>query len=961
MRDKSRPMRDTKELPPTDGDRDNLKNVEIGDLCLSVGNASEALAYYKKAFTEIPPNDRNVKFEVALKILACLKRQARFKDALTFIASIEKIFEGESKSSLLIEKASLLCHLGKYTEAKQVCKDAAQGLEGNSVLSSTMYLVLGHIFSRICQWRQAIRCFKKAAALASICEDSNILGNAYNNLGIAYKNLCRFRVSSILLRRAVKVANAQHDSASLAVRLLNLSVTLFKAGEIVEADSAIDECMKIASRINLRRIQSLALICKARTELIKGSPPHALELIRRATKVAQDLGDRRMLAIAYETHGEILTVQGKLQEAEQILRQSLPLIRSERDVHAELSTRLGEVALLKGNHSQAAEFAREALKIAFKIGDKYEAGRAIRILAMARQDESVCRRLLEKASALFGASEARLERAITLLRLAGLRSTGNDDAIALLSEAIRRFEISHAVRYKTEALCLFSSRYLDCGKLSEATRCLKEAEEIAGQGNHEKRMVRDIRQKLDREISELLSPRRLGRYDTFDSLHSSLSKAVGADILILARFGERTEIVGCVGIPSGRAHRIAERLKDRDLPLVSSSPKEDMGTDFESIGGIVALPVTSAGKRGVLIVGWTDSCSFRLRFDPSLVVKMRLDIGQVSRMLARATISSLNSVPVCICGIITRDIRMKEIIFSLPRIAKSSANVLITGETGTGKELVARALHALSERASARFVAQNCAALPEHLLESELFGHSKGAFTGAGKTKQGLLEVADGGTFFLDEISEISVGIQAKMLRVIECGEIRRVGETSVKKVDVRFISATNKDLLEEVEKGRFRKDLYYRLNVVSIKLPPLRDRRDDIPLLARVFLARFSAKTGKRLRGIHEDALEALISYDWPGNVRELENEIERAVTIADDGSWLSVDMLSQSISQVDRPAKGLSLKSELMLIERKRIVAALTKHNWNKTRAARELGDISRPALIAKMRRLGIPLSPG
>jgi Nif-specific regulatory protein len=250
--------------------------------------------------------------------------------------------------------------------------------------------------------------------------------------------------------------------------------------------------------------------------------------------------------------------------------------------------------------------------------------------------------------------------------------------------------------------------------------------------------------------------------------------------------------------------------------------------------------------------------------------------------------------------------------------------------------------------------------LPEQLLESELFGHRAGAFTGAKGEKKGLLEVAEGGTFFLDEIGDVSASIQAKMLRAIETREIRRLGDTVSRSIDARFLSATNKNLEEEVEAGRFRGDLYYRLNVVAVNLPPLRDRHQDVELLSLFFLARFARKIGKSVKGISCDAMRAMIAYNWPGNVRQLENEVEKSVTMVESGGTITADLLSSCITGAKQEKRSLGLKDELRIVERRRIVEALKRCAWNKTHAARLLGDLSRPALIAKMKRLGIPLKP-
>lgn len=251
-------------------------------------------------------------------------------------------------------------------------------------------------------------------------------------------------------------------------------------------------------------------------------------------------------------------------------------------------------------------------------------------------------------------------------------------------------------------------------------------------------------------------------------------------------------------------------------------------------------------------------------------------------------------------GIIGNSAPMQEVYKLIRQVAASNATVLLRGESGTGKELVARAIHRNSSRAKGPFVAVSCAALPETLLESELFGHEKNAFTGATSQKQGRFELAHQGTLFLDEIAEISPAVQVKLLRVLQEREFERLGGTKPIKVDVRLIAATNKDLKQLVERKAFREDLYYRLHVIEIYLPPLRERREDIPLLVEHFLNRFNQQNGRRLKGATPEAMELLMRYDWPGNVRELENTVERAVVLSDpDAEWLTPELLPQSVIQ--------------------------------------------------------------
>ena len=279
------------------------------------------------------------------------------------------------------------------------------------------------------------------------------------------------------------------------------------------------------------------------------------------------------------------------------------------------------------------------------------------------------------------------------------------------------------------------------------------------------------------------------------------------------------------------------------------------------------------------------------------------------------------------------------------QVAPSTATVLIQGESGTGKELIADAIHHGSPRREQAFVKVNCAALPEHLLESELFGHERGAFTGAVARKEGRFELAHGGTLFMDEIGDISVAMQAKLLRVLQSGEFERVGGTRTLKVDVRLVAATNTDLAGLVREKRFREDLYYRLNVITIQLPTLRERREDIPLLAHHFLRRYEAKNAKPLGGFTEEAMDLLQTYTWPGNVRELENAIERAVVLTRSDLITPVD-LPETLVRSDQAARHLviSVGTPLEEVEDRLIDETLRYTKGDKTLAAKLLGIATR-----------------
>ncbi len=311
-------------------------------------------------------------------------------------------------------------------------------------------------------------------------------------------------------------------------------------------------------------------------------------------------------------------------------------------------------------------------------------------------------------------------------------------------------------------------------------------------------------------------------------------------------------------------------------------------------------------------------------------------------------------------NIVSKSPKMREILDTIKKISEYKTTVLLMGESGTGKEVIARAIHYNSSRAGRPFITVNCGAIPENLLESELFGHVKGAFTGAHKTKKGLFEEADGGTLFLDEIGELPLLLQVKLLRVLQEEEIRRVGDTRSIKIDVRIIAATVKDLVKEVERGNFREDLFYRLNVLAIYLPALRERREDIPLLIDHFVAKYNEKLGTSIKGASPDALKLLLEYDWQGNVRELENVIERAMVLA-HSDLIEPQNLPPHIRGGNKRGATLldteeySIKKMTRLLEERLIMKALHKTRGNRTKAAKLL-EISHRALLYKIKQYGL-----
>ena len=348
----------------------------------------------------------------------------------------------------------------------------------------------------------------------------------------------------------------------------------------------------------------------------------------------------------------------------------------------------------------------------------------------------------------------------------------------------------------------------------------------------------------------------------------------------------------------------------------------------------------------------------------------------IHEILTKSTLSTNQLVSELDAYFIGNSSCIKKIKEVIPKIAETNCNVLISGETGTGKELVARLIHKLSPRSRKPFIVIDCTTLQETLFESEVFGYEKGAFTGAISPKKGLIELADGGTLFLDEIGDLNLSIQKKFLRFLQEKSFNRLGGTKLIKVDVRIISATNRNLKEEILSGKFRADLYYRLCTLQIYIPPLRERKEDIPLIVEHYLNIKAKELNKEIKGFTKDFIDKLIKYDWPGNVRELINLIERAIILT-EGDIITGDVLNEYIEQTSdklETTSQIALKDETVVsiddkitnqinvvkltlheMEKKLILETLIKNNWNQSRTAKELG-ISRKQLITKMKKLGL-----
>ncbi len=440
---------------------------------------------------------------------------------------------------------------------------------------------------------------------------------------------------------------------------------------------------------------------------------------------------------------------------------------------------------------------------------------------------------------------------------------------------------------------------------------------------------------------------------------------------VVSRFGQRAgfDVLVCSG---GREAIAQLRTRRADVAMVDLRMPDIGGLDV-----IRAIREIDPNCQAVLMTGYAtvDTAVEAIKLGAMDYLSKPLDFGRLELLLGsvREDIERRRSLLVMegdvarhleFCGMIGRGPAMLELFGLIRRLAPHVRTVLLTGETGTGKELVAKALHQIGPRRERRFVTVNCSAVVETLFESELFGHMRGAFTGATDHKPGLFELADGGTLFLDEIGELPSSVQAKLLRVLELGEVYRVGSLEARQVNVHVIAATNRDLRAEVAAGRFRSDLYYRLNIVEVKLPTLRDRREDIPYLTSAFVRQTSERLKKQVLGVTPGAERMLASAPWEGNVRELRNVIERACILV-EGEFITEREIGDSVSPaapVPAPTAGHAAHTSpardqdlLVTVERDHIQRALVRAGGNKKAAAKMLG-LSRRALYRRLERLNL-----
>ena len=725
-------------------------------------------------------------------------------------------------------------------------------------------------------------------------------------------------------------------------------------------------------------------------------------------EISQRNGYAREEVLGLEFLGEVAHERGDSPEALPLLTKALALAEAlapHGDLVNEVLRRLGDATLAIGEVDAAQSYGQRGVELSMRLGDLLEQAACCRLLGRCRQragDLNAAEEYLNEALTLFASASDRMElgrahgaaarlfrerlaaepqseawrsKVVEHLRgsaeaLGGLEDTP-EAALALLELAIFLTEAGLADEASVEVI---RASQLDVVRadpaLQQAVDEARRRVEAEFDGSPKERLrAWDAHEShpIEGEGFERLFHSALGRtlsdrgailFGSLDEPGGLQSLALGHLTLSEARRSAALVMAGEPSILQGRPAVFLELKSDRRFPTL-------MATPLENASSLLVVPLGLPGHpEGLLYLdrsagnaaGPYRRSEFHLAQAMAQFASLGLAEMQRAKLIRenRELRERLRSGSAPFRNIVTHNAAMRDMLRIVERVGESSVTVLVEGETGTGKGLIAEAIHRSSPRRDKPFVPINCAALPENLLESELFGHVQGAFTGAVRDKRGLFEEAAGGTIFLDEVDKTSRAVQGKLLHVLDKREVRAVGANRWIQVDVRVICATNADLMACIQQNTFLEDLYYRLNDFVLRMPPLRERREDIPLLVDHFLEVYSAQIGKKPRGMGREVLQKLIDHPWRGNVRELEKTVRRLVVLVDDGEMIDAALLPPEILRPQDPASpaaGATLRQEIAKLEARMIREALEATGWNKAEVARRL-HMSYPSLLMKIR---------
>jgi hydrogenase-4 transcriptional activator len=786
---------------------------------------------------------------------------------------------------------------------------------------------LGRIYSNMAGacWflkrpQEGIRYLEKAISYYERTDHKGSAANGYNNLGINLILIGQWGRAQQALERALALASeADERNEKVPMILDSLGELLMLRGELDEAKDYLLRAVSLATADNNKWYASQALRTLARCYLAMEDHSRALNKAAEALTLAESIGDRQaisdsrlILAEAHLRNGEMDQCAAQMDKLSGESSESSTDLSLAGDSHRIM----GMLAMVQSDFSAAAQHFGSSVSIFDMLGDRYRAARAHTELGRAYASGQPTR------------------------------------AVEHLSRALNAFRELGAKLDQQRAEAALANLDRTTPERSEEQSALP--------------------QLLTLRLAEAVTSREL----LLRELAAIMRQETSAKSVVITEPGEqnRQRVVIAHGCTPAESARIAAQLDELTDEAAQTEFARKSDAAVLQLHSSHALPATlyiSPRNRATLPGGVSLDPLMRVAELGLDVCALRAGSQRGSRVQQPAELAGTSLMP----GFIHSSPAMTKLVEEVHKIRSSDVTVLVTGESGTGKELVARAIHALSTRRSKVFVPFNCTAVPKELSEGYLFGYRRGAFTGAVTDSAGVIRTAAGGTLFLDEIGDLPLDLQPKLLRFLQEGEIQPLGEQRPLKVDVRIIAATNTDLEELVAQGRFREDLYYRLNVIRLRVPPLRERRSEIPTIVNYYINHYSAKFGRRDIQVTPPAVDLLMVSDWPGNVRQLCNEIQRVVARADDGTIITPEQLSPELKRTSAPAtpsspaatlaampasslQNVTLADALAEVERRMISDALRRHGGNISRAARELG-LTRRGLYLKLERYQLSAS--
>ena len=1007
----------------------------IGDLHLAADAYASALEAFRSALAELGPDALEERVRLLLRISRVELMRGHLQGAQAEAERALHLTRGVASPRLRARIAARLATLaveqGQPRRARRYALHAYRVLRDTDdhPTVAQVSLTLGLALARTGRPQEAIDWLQNAAATYRRIDDADGLVSALNNLGLVHKNLREWREATRFLEQALEIDERKGLFARMRGHHQNLGLIRYRLGQWDLAEEHFRQSLRISRELShvsgeANALLALGLLARRRRQLDRAEEHH-----RRALELANSCGARREAELAREFLAELEIDRGNGPAALALIEPALEEARLQAphgDVTMELYIRQGMALRLMGRHDDAHSSLLRGLALAEASGDRIEHAIALRELAhldAIRGHASGMESRLRSAAQVFEQLGELYELATTLAAWAenlGVCSTSvrNRLAIEPVADAARRaaliFRQLGVVPRAAEALLSLARLESERERYDQALSLLEQAEQWLAESSDAEAEGRAValRREIERqyvavslstcnEFRALEEANRLFRETSdVDGLLAQIVKLAvehaGGDrgFVAFTSAPGRLDVVAQHGLGRDRARRVLRVLESasgsrfaENGPIFSSRVAADprfssaLADALEGVGSLVCVPLNFPSQAVGLV--YLDRLNdnllgaFKQRELNLLAVlanSAAVAVVEAQRSLLLAENQQLRDQLRPSPGserVVSQSREVGSILTLLRKVSDSSATILFMGETGTGKGMFAQVVHETSNRRDRPFVQVNCAALPEHPLESELFGYVQGAFTGATRDKSGLFEEAAGGTIFLDEIEKIPEAVQAKLLHVLDRGEIRPVGATRTRKVEARVICATGGDLRERIREGRFLEDLYYRLNDITVRVPALRERREDIPVLAQHFLANYSKQMDKRVVGFSPEVMRLFLQAEWRGNVRELEKTVKRMVVLADEGDVLGIDLLPTELREESAAAAepahaighadegsgkgGRTLRRSVSELEKRMIEEALERFHGNKARVARELG-LSYPTLLGRIRTYGL-----